>query len=365
MKIGILTFHCAHNYGAVLQCYALQQVLISMGYEVEVVDYRPQYLLQPYKIFDSNKVVGTPVEKIKSFMMAVLKMGKRLKKSKSFNSFITKRLKLSCEREFQTISDKYDVYIVGSDQVWNVNLTGGAIDKVYFMDLPFEKGKRRYISYAASMGGYNIYAGNYVDYIKQALGNFDAISLREERMIDQLQPLLPEKKMKDVLDPTLIADGKIWEKIVKKPKIKKKYVLVYRFTKDKNILRMAHRIASAIGGVVVEISLQFNICFGNEIYKNASPEEFLGWFKYADYVITTSFHGTAFSIIFQRPFYCIRYNNEHDYRSESLLEKLCLQDRMICAKESVNISDIDYSTISPLLASLREESMAFLNENLK
>ncbi len=361
MKIGILTFHCAYNYGAVMQCYALQQSLESMGHDVEVIDYRPGYLVEPYKIFDCKRLSGrTPMEYIRNTVLEFLKIGKRLKRAYTFGGFIDKELNLSSEKGYLSISDKYDAYIIGSDQVWNVGLTGGAPDKAYFADFPFPKGKKIYISYAASMGGYKIDADDYGRYIKDSLERFDFISVREEGMINQLKPLIPQKKIDTVLDPTLMADNGIWDDIIKKPELKKKYVLVYKFISDRKVMDIARNIASQIGGTVVEISHKFNMGFGNEHYSCASPQEFLGWFKYADYVITTSFHGTAFSLIFQKPFYCIRYNNPNDYRTESLLEKLGLGDRMIDVKDSPQISGIDYSMVSPILNGMKKQSKDFL-----
>lgn len=366
MKTGILTFHCAHNYGAVLQCYALQQTLMDMGHDAEVINFAPEYLTEEYKIFDCRRISGkNPKEFLKNFVLEFLKYGKRIKRTKAFNSFINNELKLSSLEAGRNVPDKYDVYVIGSDQVWNIDLTGGAPEKAYFADFPFDKGNRRYISYAASMGGYKIGEDGYRDYIRQALERFDAVSVREERMVDKLQALISQKSIETVLDPTMMADVGIWDNVLRKPKLKKKYVLVYRFIADSGVMGIARRIAAELGAEVVEISQKLNIFYRKEHYVCASPEEFLGWFKYADYVITTSFHGTAFSLIFQRPFYCIRYNSAKDYRSKALLDKLGLGDRMIDVKDSPQCKEIDYTEVTSVLTALKRQSLEFLGKNLK
>ena len=147
MKIGILTFHCAHNYGAVLQCYALQEVLKGMGHTVEVMDYRPSYLKAPYDIVSFRRIQSrNPIRLMKGMISEFLSLPERIIRHKGFDRFIKEQLCLSAPG----IPSDCDAYVMGSDQIWNPGITQG-FDGVYFGYLPFPKGHRSYIAYAASM----------------------------------------------------------------------------------------------------------------------------------------------------------------------------------------------------------------------
>ena len=142
MKIGILTFHCAHNYGAVLQCYAMQEFLRSKGHDVEVINYRPNYLLKPYKIFNVKRFSSKkPIRILKGLILEFLLFPVRLKRFYGFENFINNKLILSKTVTKESIPSNYDIYIVGSDQIWNPKITKG-FDEIYFCRFPFEKGKK-------------------------------------------------------------------------------------------------------------------------------------------------------------------------------------------------------------------------------
>ena len=151
MKIGILTFHCAHNYGAVLQCYATQEFLRSKGYDVEIINYRPEYLLRPYKLFDKTRFkANNPIQFIKKIIIELMIFKMRYKRWKGFEKFINNRLSVGCVVTKNTLPSDCNAYIIGSDQVWNPRITRG-FDSIYFANFPFEKEEKKYISYAASM----------------------------------------------------------------------------------------------------------------------------------------------------------------------------------------------------------------------
>ena len=218
-KIGILTFHCAHNYGAVLQCYALQETLKKMGHDVEVIDYRPQYLLSPYAVFNINRIKSNnPLKIIKRSIRETILLGVRLKRYYTFYQFIKNKLSLSSRITKYNIPESYDVYIMGSDQIWNPKITEG-FDPVYFGNFNFQKGSKKYISYAASMEA-NELNNQAKNTYKKFLKNFDSISVRENQLAELLQPL-SEKNIETVLDPTLLADNQIWDNIAQKPDISK------------------------------------------------------------------------------------------------------------------------------------------------
>ncbi len=364
MKIGILTFHCAHNYGAVLQCYALQETLLSMGHEVDVIDYRPEYLSAPYRVFVFNRYHDSSSFYImKHLAEEIILLTKRMKRVKAFNSFIKENLHLSAEVEGRMISDKYDAYVIGSDQVWNAALTGGRFDPIYLADFQFDKSDKKYIAYAASMGKVRFPDSDSEQYFMNRLVAFDAVSVRESSLKDFIggQAGL---KADVVLDPTLLADSRIWDKIARKPNIHGKYVLVYQVGKSTDAVRIAEEIARQKGAEVIEMSSWMSPKFSRRKRQCASPSEFVGMVKHAECVVTTSFHGTAFSAIFRKPFYCVRQGGGVDSRSESLLRMLGLEDRLVDKDFNPIFEPVDYSGVEVALERERNMSLKFLKESL-
>ena len=250
MKIGILTFHSAHNYGAVLQAYALQEKLKSLGHNVEFIEYCPNYLIDPYKIIPKNIFSSKSVFRIiKDILFLTLTLRKRIIRSKNFIHFIKNNLNHS-QGGINTVTKIHDIYIVGSDQIWNPKITKG-FDLTYWGN--FKTGENiKKITYAASMGICDL-SKEEVTFIKSSLINFYGISVREKNLVELLQPLT-DKPIKLVLDPTLILDKQLWRKFAVKPKIKNKYVLVYQIRWNKNIYLIAKQIAKQLNATIVEVT---------------------------------------------------------------------------------------------------------------
>lgn len=356
MKIGMLTFHCAHNYGAVLQCYALQEMLKGMGHTVEIIDYRPYYLRVPYDVINLHRIQSrNPLRLVKRAISETLSLPQRIIRHRKFDSFIKHYLNLS---KSAGISSDYDVYVMGSDQIWNPKITNG-FDGVYFGYLPFPKVKKKYIAYAASMETEQLDSAE-EDYLRKSLKNFDAISVRETQLATLLQPLT-DKKVSVVLDPTLLADSSVWNIFFGQKPLNRKYVLVYQVRVDKNTLRIARHIASQLDAEVVAISSYPTCRKCCNLYQTESPQDFVNWIKHASCVVTTSFHGTAFSIILNRPFYSLALGTG-DTRSASLLKLVGLEDRLIDKTASPSFQEIDYTGIkvNERLERYRNDSRAFL-----
>ncbi len=364
MKIGILTFHCAHNYGAVLQCFALQKTLAAMGHDVEVIDYRPEFLLAPSRIFSFNRRRDrNPLIWAKHLVEEIILAPLRKRRSKAFKNFIGEHLCLSDEICGQNIPDTYDVYIIGSDQVWNPKLTGGRFDPVYLADFSFVKGGRKYVSYAASTGTLEFEGDRDNGYLFDCLAKFDSVSVREPQLSAYLRNNV-KIDVDTVLDPTLLASPEIWDDIATEPEVSGKYVLLYQVQKNRDAVRIAEDMARQIGGKVVELSSWVSPRFSNRKKQYASPSEFLGLMKYADCVVTTSFHGTAFSIVFRRSFYFLRVGTRSDVRSESLLQSLGLECRIIDSDSDAGFESLDYSAAEQVLADQRKFSNEYLIDSL-
>ena len=363
MKIGLLTFHCVRNYGAVLQCYATREFLKSKGYNVEVINYCPNYLMESYPLFNKKRLVHCSLlGTIVNFIKELIHFPRRCYQKWAFHSFLNRYLNLSHKVYATTIPSDFDAYIVGSDQIWNSRITKG-FDRNYFCEFPFLKGGKRYIAYAASMGSVAIDTEETATFLREALNKFDAISVREYSLQQTLQSLT-SLSIAHVLDPTLMVDSQIWENIPSSNSSKTKYVVVYQVRHNQNTMRIAKDIAKQMGAKVLVLDTWFSLSRGVS-YRSVSLEGFVDAIRNAACVVTTSFHGTAFSIIFNKPFYVVKLDDGGDERSQSLLEALGLEDRLINMDSSPIFSPINYSEANTRLKELRESSQEFLLNALK
>lgn len=356
MKIGILTFHCAHNYGAVLQCYALQEALKGLGHKVDVIDYRPSSIRNNYEVISWHRIVSrNPIKLLKRCASEFLGLFNRVKRYRAFEHFIRQKLNLS----FVGISSEYDVYIMGSDQIWNPSLTDG-FDPIYLGYLPFPKEGRKYVAYAASMETEALDDAK-KSYLVSALCNFDAISVREKQLANLLRPLTT-KKIHITLDPTLLVDPSVWFSLIQSHPLKnKKYVLVYQVREDNNTYRIARHIANQINAQIVTIAAYASWHCKDWLYQAESPEAFVNWIKHASCVVSTSFHGIAFSVLCERNFYYVSLG-KGDTRVSSLLGALGLENRMIGRTSLPVFQEVDYNQtmVEKKLDAYRKESFNFL-----
>lgn len=358
MKIGILTFHCAHNYGAVLQAYGLQEYLKSQGHEVHVIDYRPEYLTRIYRRSGICHLLGKNLIKTCAKILSEPFLFKIRKDTwDKFDWFINNRLDLAPYTKDGL--NNYDVIIAGSDQIWNPKLTGGIFDDIFLgKDI-----QTRFVSYAASTRLGTI-DNTQIEYLRKSFRNIAAISVREYTLKELLQPLTP-KRITAVLDPTLLAGKEIFDRIAQKPNIPYKYVFIYNLSFYRQTRDIATDIARQIDGSVIELvsSLRIRVkCRNMQMVYAISPEEFLGLIKYASCIVTTSFHGTALSLCFQRPFYSVRQGKGIDERYESLLNRLGLQHRLISMNTRPEFEEIDYSPVNKILSHELEISTDFIDK---
>lgn len=362
MKVGILTFHWAHNYGAVLQAYALEKYLSEQGHEVEIINHIPAFAKNAYKksIWKSLISKRHPLSSISKLYKESRIYKLREKRWEGFNSFINNRLNLS--EKADVISDKYDAYIVGSDQVWNPKITHGLYPQ-YFCDFPFEKKNKVYISYAASSELKNITSEEKNKFIYY-LQKFDCIGVRETALLRLLQPLT-RTQICLTLDPTLVVDKDVFSCLtVNNDYRDKRYVLIYRVWDNQNIRRIAEIVAKKCDAEIIELVSWIDSHTCDNTFQAASPEEFVSLFKSAIYVITDSFHGTAFSLIYNKSFFFVKVNDAQS-RSESLLRLLGIEDRVL--RKDCDLTDdkeIDYIKVNIELEKLRKDSIGFIDAAL-
>ena len=361
-KIGILTFHNAHNYGAVLQAYALQKVL-SKSNDVELINYKNKAISRGYRIIRINK------RSCRLFVITILSdlihLRKNIKRYKIFQNFINKKLNLTkpykSEEDLKNNFPKKDIYITGSDQVWNSQITQGLRD-AYTLNFGDSKTKR--ISYAASIGNANIKDFEKDEFIKK-LSNLNYISVREENAKKCLQNLI-NNNIEVVLDPTLLVKKEEWDKeIINEVYQNEKYILAYVVAEDNNHLKILNKLSEKTGLKVIHFG-SFNDGIKNVLANKytAGPLEFISLVKNAEYIVCTSFHATVFSIIFNKKFWVIP-NKKTGSRVTNLLEKLDISERAVKSLEEFEKLDydkeIDYEKVNKKLEEERKKSIDWLN----
>lgn len=359
MRVGILTFHRAHNYGAVLQCYALQEVLKKMGHEVEVIDYRQSWTEEVYKSFSFRvmkvwcKTVRSSIGYIRRFPQRYVKVKKF---QKCFESFNNKFIVTSGLYHYSDTLD-YDVCIVGSDQLWGMSCLGEEFDDVYLGNFKTLE-NAKIVGYAISSNLMSIDYLNKHNRLLPSLKNFSSISFRESAIINRIKEITGIE-YHQCLDPTLLSDKSIWRPLLKREWSRRKYVVCYRARGNGNssfsVEQTAKDLANEHGWEVIDL------------YKNVyDVEDFVSSIANAQFVVTTSFHATVFSLIFQRPLAAYLLHDGHDSRYEDILRKLHCEQFIYEVSEKPRINqNIDWNLISKDLISLKQESLKFLTDNLK
>ncbi|WP_443732778.1 polysaccharide pyruvyl transferase family protein [Xylanibacter rarus] len=367
-KVGIITFHASHNYGSMLQAYALQQVIFSMGYDCEIINFRNIAQKEMYKpIFMKGTLYGKCVR----FIIQSTYVWGILKKYRLFEKFLKEELILS-SKEYNTLKDlenenfDYDYYISGSDQIWNVLACDFSC--AYF--LPFVKfGKR--IAYAPSIGPHlNIEKYGNIDKIYELLNKYDAVSVREIKGSQYIENII-NKQVPTVLDPTLLLDSNRYDNLIdKKPLINGEYVFIYSPWSNENVYEMAYtlgqkyqmKVVISQGMTTKDEMLKWNRKF--KIYAAVGPKEFLNLCKNASIICCDSFHAVVFSILFKKCFFV--FEGMSDDRISNLLRITHLQNRSFSLSDDYLSASlhIDYTRTSNDLEIEREKSLKWLKTNL-
>ena len=316
-----------YNYGAALQAYALQQYLLDRGHDTELLNYQPEYLTRKYNYKWVNPESKMSRYMATRFIYRILKFLQRqttLKRKKAFDVFIKDRLKQTSiytnSEQVRNNPPNADAYIVGSDQIWNTFYETGR-DGVFYLD--FVK-KARKISYAASFSYVEI-EEQLKPQLKTWLSDFNAISVREFHGIDILKELGLDGTW--VLDPVFMLKEEKWKQIMS-PFIKEeKYLLVYDFEGNDEIKSFAKKYANHFGLKIYSINDTYPRLYADRNFSSAGPSEFLSLIYYCEAFVSNSFHGTAFSIIFNKPVFVFnRHRHKVNSRMESLMTLFELKD---------------------------------------
>ncbi len=360
MIIGILTFHRANNYGAVLQAYGLQQYLNNIGHQAYIIDYAPNYLIEDKRIFRIRSVFTC--ESIKLLIREILVCPKRLKKNISFNLFRKRKLRLISYKSIYNRDSRIDVYIIGSDQVWNPMITRG-LDSI-FMGSVIRDSTARLVSYAASVGDIKNLDTIDKEIFFSRLSNFNEISVRESTLAKFINDGLNCKLATCVLDPVLLAGREVFDGLAKRNSIRQPYLLIFGLEHNDVAISIAEKIASKMGLAIIEIST-YTESLKSNYEKVASPQRFITYLKYADYVVTTSFHGTVFSILYEKDFLYVDNDFSKAKRVKELLDSLGLDDRIVDSLDKLDfVSNTNYKKVGEIYSKYRRESAKFINKAL-
>ena len=363
-KIGILTFHWADNYGAVLQAYALRKYLSQNGYNAEVVNYNCKYSARIYEpfYFQANNMK----QSVKGLLRCIYNFPTWVMKRWAFNKFRDKigisQHKYS-KRELLDEQYDYDVFIAGSDQVWNAEIVG---EDINIYSLSFVK-KASAISYAASSGKLDVQHNKIHRTLVDEIAQLSAISVRERSTKKYLEENI-EKKVFLSVDPTMLLTRTEWKQLAESVhRLDERYLLVYCISYDENLISTARKISK-------EKNLKIVVCGkikelkGEAVqFTHAAPEQFLNLIKNATFIVATSYHATVFSTIFQKQFVALlpsyASNRVSDFCESMGLSSRCIHDAS--EVETLMGQEIVYDEKLQEKTDIIEESKYYLKKALE
>lgn len=378
MKIGIITILKVNNYGAELQAYATQAFLKALGHDAEIIDYlfykHPHHkrtaLSSPLFRFNAKKRVAENLYPLIGKIKSLTNRAKAKERERKFESFHEAHTSLS--RTYRSLDElygadfDYDIFLTGSDQVWNPGIYSSIAP--YFLDFAPD-GKRR-IAYASSFGVSAI-PQNCIDRYKTYLQKYSAIGVREKDAVEIVNSISGQQAQW-VLDPTLLLTADDWRKVAGATDLPSDdFVLVYELTPCSYIMELSRFIARKRNLKIVRICKDASPVEKDTSILNitdAGPAEFLFLFDKASFVVTNSFHGTAFSINFNKPFFTVLPNRkQNNSRQRSLLNLLGISDRCLiegCEFPAETSFELDFSPVNRALNAERKNSRNFIARSI-
>lgn len=372
--IGLLTFHWADDYGAMLQAYALKRVLAGLGGGAEVIPYAPYRLTGRYWWYMLRYRCAGGVwrvnwrESLRFWLRHPLPDGDFLRRRRAMARFRRRYLtrRRPVRRAERLSLAGYRCVFVGSDQVWNPKITLG-LDPAYTGGLP-GRGNCRLAAYGASLGGSRLPEEDQETFRLWVGAAFDGLSLREGSAVPFVQELLG-RPAEAVLDPVLLLRRSEWDEIAAAPK-EEGHVLVYQTEPDPALLEYARKTARTLGKPVVSVSFSRYEEAPDWVERRTGigPAEFVGYIRGADCVVTNSFHGTVCSILYHKPFLTLplRRSGEKNSRLEDLLAALGLESRLAAGElqDQAVWEPVDWPEVERRLEGERARSLAFIQANL-
>lgn len=366
-NIGIVSYNIRcnfTNYGSALQSWALSQTIDRLGkdrFQSILIDYCPNKhldsnVLNPFKnMWDKDEV---------SRRMCELSMPSIKENYYKFEDFYNNQFRRSKYnynyKNFNNVinDEKIDGFVCGADTIFCVDEFG--MDDGYYAN--YNCMKQKSVSYAASFGDPHFDKESF-KLLDSNLKNFKALGLRENLMLDYVKDKV-NVPVKKVLDPTLLLEDRDYEKIIAPQKEKEKYILLYARRYNKNMEDYAEKLSQELGVKIIEISLRSINSEKHKMAYDAGVEEFLSLVKNAEFVVTNSFHGMIFSVIFSKQF-VIFSREQCNNKIDELISFFGLKDRMLIDGTEEFVKDIDYEKVHARIKEERIESLAFLTNELE
>ena len=366
MKIGQLTFHASHNYGSVLQAYALSEQLKRMGHDPEFINLRPAAQREAYRVINRKGI---------HWIYGLLYYCQLRRRYNEFERFINHVLPIG-QNEYRKTEElkgtnlHYDAYVCGGDQIWNPACQD--FETAYYLQFLPTDCQSRKISYSPSLGKASFEAQT-LQRIKAWISCFDSISVREatgQRILKELT----DQTVSVVCDPVLLLDRNDWKNLAVPPKFKRPYILVYFLENNHGSRDLIDYLSHTLGYDVILLNEYIRDCIKpyHKAY-STSPEGFVGLLMNASFIYTNSFHGTLFATLFEKPFLtAISADQEHtrnnnDSRKIDYLHRIGLESRLFTfgkpSKES--LLNIDYAEPRKRIEEFRSDSLAYLKNALE
>lgn len=373
-KVGLITYHAAHNNGSFLQAYALEKKISQInGYKCDIINFYSYEQEELYSVFKKNNSLRNIVKNL----IAILNYKNLKKRHDDFENIVKNSMSLSkkCYKTLEELKDvetEYDIFISGSDQIWNVDAWD--YNDAYFLSFVENKPK---ISYASSFGGKinSEAAMNYSNKIKEFLNKYDSIGVREVKGQKYAESLV-DKKVTVVLDPTFLLNKEDYDEICANKLVEGEYIFFYSIDYNDAALKVVKKFSQIYNLPVIVVYAGDNKSYkakkyGFKMLKQAAPDHFISLIKNAKYVLSTSFHGTVFSIIYNKQFYTVRGTENgkinNDDRLTTILSRLGLEDRQLSElskEEDYSLKDIDFNIVNKRLIEARQDSIDYLENAL-
>ena len=335
MKIGIITIHCSPSYGGSLQAFALYKYIELQGYDAEIIDLlRPthrkyRHSIRHFRLREKLLgIIGCVFQGILHIDIKISRDNRYNEKFEDFNKMIKLGKTYNSVDELYRHPPRYDVYLTGSDQVWNP--IQPYITEPYFLTF-VSKNEGRKIAYAASVGLSELSQKEKKLY-KKWIEDYDYVSVREQSLKTYLETFV-DKPISRVADPTFLLDRIFWKKIALYPNEKEPYILLFELRHNRDLILFCRRLSEQSGFKLIVLGQCENVSnhAGYDVVNTAGPKEFLGFIGNAEMVITDSFHGTVFSIIMEaKNFYSyIAPGNKKGNRITDLLAQHRAKDHLL------------------------------------
>lgn len=363
MKIKTITCHDVYNVGASLQAYALAEYLRQQGHDVEIVHYKPDYLSGHYSLWGvGNSRYDRPFLK-ELYLLAKLPgrlLAKHGKRKRDFDTFTREMLPVTEKRytsneELKKAPPEADVYFAGSDQIWNTFFPNGK-DPAFYLDFVPENNIKA--SYAASFATESL-PEEWKDQIKEWLSELDYISVRESSGVEICRDMGLVEAVQ-VLDPVFLLSDRDWLLIEKPLHLAEPYLLIYDFDRNPEMEKYVKRIAEKNNWKIYSV---LGCDYADRCFTQEGPAAFLTLIRNAEFVVSNSFHATAFSLIFHKQFVVFNRNEGINTRMRDLIQLAGVQERLISDSCS-DLQDINYAVVDEKIRSAIGKSKAYIEQVL-